>query len=192
MTDRAHPLTRAATHHDKERKNMSQQDKLTIAQALRRSKKLKGQIAEHQARATNGVSYDVKKIPAFKYKESADAMFALQDEVVDLETKVAVANATHTIETKEGPVPLARAVRTLQELKGKITFLKSLTLRNEVVVERNADWDSDSMQRITRTTETTFQSDLSEQDRDRLVKSLQDTFEALNNKVEAANHTVTV
>jgi len=60
-------------------------EKMTIAQALRRIKKLKGQIAEHNQRAIAGVSYDVTKVPSFRYAEAVEAMFAIQDEVVALE-----------------------------------------------------------------------------------------------------------
>lgn len=167
-------------------------DKLSIAQALRRIKKLKGLIAESQQRAVAGVSYDVEKVPAFGYQDSVDAMFALQNEVVDLEAKVAVANATNSVTDGGNSVLLAHAVRTLQELKGRIAFLKGLKLRNEVVKERTNDWDDTEMKQIARVTETTFKSDLSEKDRDTQVRALQDRFEVLNNAVETANHTVTV
>lgn len=167
-------------------------EKLTVAQALRRIKKLKGLIAENEQRAKAGVSYDVTKVPAFGYKDSVEAMFATQDEVVALEARVAVANATAVVKDGTEEILMARAVRTLQELKGRIAFLKGLTLRNETVKDRTNDWDDTEMKHIARVTETTFQSDLSEKDRDAQVKALQDRFEVLNNTVEDANHTVTV
>ena len=168
-------------------------DKLTIAQALRRIKKLKGQIAENEQRARAGVSYDSAKVPAFRYQEAVEKMFATQDEVVALESRVAVANATGTVTVSgEGTLPLSQAVRILQELKGRIAFLKGLHLRSETVKDRSQEWDDTEMKHITRVTETTFVSDLSEQDRDNQVKTLQDRFETLNNAVEDANHTVTV
>lgn len=176
-------------------------DKLTIAQALRRIKKLKGQIAEHEQRAKAGVSYDTSKVPAFRFQEAVDAMLSLQDEMVALESKVAVANATNTVsipgDGKTGSalavqVNLALAIRTLQELKGRIAFLKGLNLKNETVKDRQTEWDDTEMKQITHVTETTFVSDLSEKDRDQQVKALQDRFEVLNNAVENANHTTTV
>ncbi len=167
-------------------------DKMTIAQALRRIKKLKGQIAEHEQRAKAGVSYDVSKVPAFRFEEAVKAMFTTQDEVVALEARVAVANAKKTIQDGSEKVVLAQAVRTLQELKGRIAFLKGLHLRNETVKDRSNDWDDVEMKHIARVTETTFKSDLSEKDRDQQVKALQDRFDVLNNAVEDANHTITV
>lgn len=167
-------------------------EKLTIAQALRRIKKLKGQIAENEQRAKSGVSYDATKVPAFRFKESFDKMIAAQDEAIALEAKVAIANATAVVQDGQQVIPVATAVRTLQELKGRIAFLKGLHLRNEVVKDRQNEWDDTEMKHISRVTETTFVSDLTEQDRDSQIKTLQDRFEVLNNSVEDANHTVTV
>ena len=167
-------------------------EKMTIAQALRRIKKLKGQIAENEQRARAGVSYESTKVPAFRFQESFDKMVATQDEVVALESRVAIANSTGMVVDGQKTIPLATAVRTLQELKGRISFLKGLNLRNETVKDRTQEWDDIEVKHIVRVTETTFVSDLSEQDRDAQVKTLQDRFETLNNAVEDANHTVTV
>lgn len=165
---------------------------MTIAQGLRRVKKLKGLIAEYQQRAQAGVTYDTAKKPAFAFKEAVNSMFATQDEMVQLEARVAIANANATVQNGSTQMPMALAIRTLQELKGRIAFLKGLHLRNETVKNRETDWDDVEMKNITRTTETTYVSDLTEQDRDTQVKSLQDNFETLNNAVENANHTIRV
>lgn len=53
-------------------------DKTTVAQALRRIKKLKGLIAENEQRAKTGVSYDASKVPAFRYQEAADKSLPLK------------------------------------------------------------------------------------------------------------------
>ena len=167
-------------------------DKMTIAQALRRVKNLKGQLAEAQERARLGVSYDVTKVPAFRYKDSVAAMFSLQDDMVALESRVAIANARGTIQYDGADMSMASAVRTLQELKGRITFLKGLMIKNETVKDRTNDWDDEQMKSISRVVETTFVSDLSEQERDQQVKALQVRFEGLNNVVENANHQIMV
>jgi len=165
---------------------------MTIAQALRRIKKIKGQIAENSQRAQAGVSYDATKVPEFRFLESFSAMTQLQLEMVDLESRVAVANAKSTVKHLDGEILLAKAVRLLQELKGQIAFLKGLHLRAETVKDRQSEWDDHEMKQITRVTETTFVSDLTEKERDRQVKEIQNTFEVLNNAVEDLNHTVTV
>ena len=165
---------------------------MTIAQALRRVKKLKGQIAEHSSRAQAAVSYDATKVPEFRFEESLAAMLAAQMEMVALESQIAVANATTQVTFEKRTMLLAEAVRTLQELKGQIAFLKGLSLRSETVKDRQSEWDDNEMKQITRVTETTYVSDLTEKERDRQVKDIQNTFEGLNNAVEDLNHTVTV
>lgn len=167
-------------------------EKMTIAQALRRIKNLKGQISENQERARLGVSYETTKIPAFLYREAVELMFSIQDEMIGLESRVAIANAKATVQSEGTEVTMAFAIRTLQELKGRIAFLKGLHLRNETVKERSNDWDDVEMKHIARVTETIYVSDLTEQERDQQVKALQKRFEALNNDVENANHQVMV
>lgn len=168
-------------------------DKVTIAQALRRIKKLKGQIAEQSTRAQQSVSYVQGKVPAFRFHEAMLALGGARDEMLDLESRVAVANAKKTVLDVNGnKLTLSRAVRVLQEMKGQIAFLRGLTLRAETVREREQTWDEDAMKHINRVTEVTYVSDLSEQTRDLSVKALQDSFEVLNNTVEEANHTVLV
>ena len=167
-------------------------DKVTIAQALRRIKKLKGQIAEHMQRMQNGVSYVSTKVPAFRFVDEMEDYQKATVEMVELESRVAAANATNTITVDEKEVSLAFAIRALQETKGLIALLKGLHLREETVRERESEWDDTKMQNISRVTEVVYVSDLSEQDRDEQVKELQDNFETLNNLVEDANHSVTV
>lgn len=168
-------------------------DKVTIAQALRRIKKLKGQIAEHATHAQQSVSYVQGKLPAFSFSSSVSQLKTSRDEMLDLEARVAVANAKRTVTDLNGnKVVLARAVRELQEIKGQIAFLRSLNLRAETVREREQNWDDEQMKHITRVNEVTYVSDLSETDRAAAVKGLQDQFETLNNAVEEANHSVLV
>ena len=167
-------------------------DKMTIAQALRKIKKLKGTIAESKARAHLGVSYDVTKKPAFGFAESLEAALLATEEMVELECRVAVANANNNVVWEDSPRSLAFAVRYLQELKGQIAFLKGLNLRNETVKNRETDWDDVEMKHITRNVEAVFVSDLSEQERDDDLKELQECFETINDLVESANHTVLV
>jgi hypothetical protein len=167
-------------------------EKMTIAQALRRIKKLKGHIAEHQSRAQAGVSYVAGKLPAFRFEEEKDAMLSDIEEMVDLEASVAVANANTKIVYDEEEVSLSHAIRQLQETKSFIAFLKGLHLRTETIRDRETEWDDNKMQNVSRVTEVVYTSDLSEQDRDEQVKALQNHFETLNNLVEDANHSTTV
>lgn len=173
-------------------RNLDMSDKITIAQALRRIKKLKGQIAEQSTRAQQSVSYVQGKTPAFRFQESMALRATARIEMLDLESKVAVANAKKTVLHDGNKITLANAVRVLQEMKGDIAFLRGLVLRAETVREKEQNWDDDTMKHINRVNEITYLSDLTEHDRDNQVKVLQDRFETLNNTVEEANHTVLV
>jgi hypothetical protein len=168
-------------------------DKITIAQALRRIKKLKGQIAENASRAQQGVSYVQGKEPAFRFQQAMDALNEARAQMMDLESRVAVANAKKLITNPLGiKITLSRAIRDLQELKGQIAFLRGLNLRAETVREKETEWNDEESKHITRVSEVVYMSDLTEQNRDAQVRDLQDAFEALNNTVEEANHTVLV
>src|SRR5271170_7991183 len=102
---------------------MIMSDKITIAQALRRIKKLKGQLSEQSTRAQQGVSYVQGKAPAFRFQEACQIRDVVRQEMLDLESRVAVANAKKTVVDDFGnKVLLARTVRELQEIKGEIAF----------------------------------------------------------------------
>jgi hypothetical protein len=77
-------------------------------------------------------------------------------------------------------------------MKGEIAFLRGLNLRNETTKSREQDYDEAKNSYVMRVTETVWVSDLSELDRDKQVRQLQDHFEALNNVVEDHNHKVAV
>jgi len=166
--------------------------KITIAQALRRIKKLKGQIAEHTQRAQQSVSYEQGKLPAFRFNEEVHALKSAQNEMVDLQARVSIANAKASIMDGTDELSHSEAIRRLQEMKGEIAFLRGLNLRNEVVKSREQDYDEAKNTYVMRVTETVWLSDLSELDRDKQVRQLQDHFEALNNVVEDHNHKVAV
>lgn len=165
---------------------------MTVAQALRRVKKLKGIIAEHRTHAINGVSYASDKVPSFRFHEELVAMGQATDDMVDLESRIAIANATATVQDDPATLTLAKAVRLLQEIKGTISFYQSLSLKSGLEKNRNMEWDDGLDKTVTRVEETTYVTDLTEQERARRVKILQDHFESLNNSVEDANHQVTV
>jgi hypothetical protein len=165
---------------------------LTIAQALRKIKKLKGHYSEYKGYANNSVSYEELNPPEFKFQEQVDLMVQTSNEMVELEAAVAVANATNTFVYKGKLITLSYAVRMLQEMKGLIAFYKTLFLRNEICKEKEQVWHDEKSQYVTVSTEKKFVSALSEKDKVALIKGLEDDFESLNNLVEDSNHRVLV
>lgn len=167
--------------------------KMTISQALRRVSKLKGQMAEWDARARAASTTVKGKEPEFAFKESVEKLDLLREEVVGLTEAVAVANATNSVEFEKGKVTLAGAIRRLQELKSRIALYKGIVIRNEKVEE--TEWDADPAdysKRVPNKKVTEFVASISEKDRDAAVKTMQDKFEALNDALESANHRVTI
>jgi hypothetical protein len=167
-------------------------DKMTIAQALRRIKKLKGEIAEHETHIRSGVSYVKEKVPAFRFAEERDLWVSAKAEMLTLQARVAIANALNKIEYDGVEMPLAYAIRTLEELKGELSLLKGLVLRSETLKEREQEWNDEKCTTITRINEVTWVCDLTEQDRAQEVKKIQSRHEDLNNVVEDANHRIFV
>lgn len=166
--------------------------KISIAQALRRIKKLKGQIAEYTLRAQQSVSYEKTKVPAFRFNESMLARAAALSELLNLQSRVAIANAKATVVDNNESISHSEAIRRLQEMKGEIVFLRGLALRSETMTTRQQDWDSVQEKYVSHVVEVVWLADLSEQDRDRQVRELQDRFEVLNNAIEDHNHKVLV
>jgi hypothetical protein len=109
-----------------------------------------------------------------------------------LQSRVAIANALNSVEIEGVQMPLAFAIRTLEELKGEIALLKSLNLRSETVKERTQEWNDEKMDTVIRVNEVTWVSDLSEQDRAADIKKIQNRYETLNNLVEDANHRISL
>ena len=163
-------------------------EKMTIAQALRRVKKLKGLIAEQSTRVRQGVSYVSTEVPAFRFEDEMKAFISTTEEMVVLESQIAVANALTMVTDGSTQISLARAIRMLQELKGTIALYQVLNLKSGVEKVRTNDWDDALDRSVSRVEEVTRVSDLTEQDRDKIVKYMKDRFEALNNAVEDANH----
>lgn len=165
---------------------------LTIAQALRKVKKLKGVMAEETARMKAGVSYNKEEVPEFRFVDSAKKRELAQEELIDLESKITFANANNTVVCSLGTVTLSKAVRALQEIKGNITLYKELVLVNKVTKDREEYYSAEHAKYMSEVKEVVMVSDLSEVDRDKKVKELVDAFEVLNNVVEDTNHKVVV
>lgn len=165
---------------------------MTISQALRRVKKLKGLLAEHQSRAKLGVSYLESNVPSFRFCDEIVKMEEVTVELISLESRIAVANANNTVTEESVPITLSMAIRTLQEIKGQISFYQSLVLKSGIEKTRENNWDDVLEKQVIRLVEVKYVSDLSEVDRDSKVKSLQDRFERLNNLVENANHSILI
>ena len=170
----------------------------TISQGLRLVKKLKNQLTENLSRASLAVSYDTKNPPAFEYQLSLAEANRVRNELISLETRIAVANATTVLELEPSfrselgltsdPV-MIHAVRLLQELKGQITWVRALNSKARAsTVSSNEETVYINGQYTTVFNEVTTVCSLPELERSDLVASLQDRFDRLNDLVETKNH----
>jgi len=159
---------------------------MTISQALRRIKKLKGQLAENLIRSQAGVSYRVGAPPAFAFTASVQKADAIRQELVQLESRLAVTNATARIDFHGDCPTIAFAIRQLQELKSQIAWYRALPVRAHEETSEET-WDYDEGGKHVRT-QVPWKCDLPEEKRATVVDDLQDQFDRLNDAVERANH----
>jgi len=167
-------------------------DKMTIAQALRRVKKIKGLLYEHMSRAQECASYMEDKKPEFDFDEEVSAMSSLTNEMLNLQAKIAVANSNAIISNDGTECSLTMAIRILEELKGQIKFYSGLTLRHGIEKQKEQMWDENADKFVTKVEEINYISAMTERQRADKIRSLNDQFEALNNAVEDANHVTLV
>lgn len=158
---------------------------MTVSQALRQTKKIKGKIAELTARASQSVSYKLGHEPAFGYQETVDALGKKREELVELETRVAVTNATTAFEFDGVSRLLTWAVRRLQELKSEIAWLRGLPVRSQMSsTEKEIEYAHGGHV----TVEVSWKCELPEAARSAKADSLQEVFDRLNDAVERVNH----
>jgi len=174
-------------------------DKISISAALRRAKRIKGQIAEQTARATAGAVYVQGKEPAFTFAASIEARKGLVAELLKIEVAIAQANANPPniggrITTIDGK-PVLYAIRKLAELKSEIAFYRALPVRaqvEDVDVEERTDWDDALDKHVRREKKTTHISVITQAKRADHVEKLQLEFETLNAALESHNHSTIV
>lgn len=170
---------------------------ITISQALRRIKKLKGELAEYKQRTETAVVHDEKKAPAFSFEDSWEGYVATKAKLVCLEAGVAEANATtritldHSVPSLKGigrddvACSLSLIIRLLQEMRAEIALLQGLHSRvDKTEVETSTDFGLDETGEIS----TTYLCHMTQAERAEAVKKEQDAFEYLNNLLETANH----
>lgn len=159
---------------------------MTISQALRRAKKLKGLISENLQRAQAGVSYRADSEPAFKFPTSMEKAGEARRELIEIEGRLAATNVATTVEFEGKAISLALAVRILQDLKAQIAWYRALPVRpQEDSSEESHDYSPEG--RLIPVS-VKWKCDLPEARRAEAVDGLQDRFDRLNDLVENRNH----
>ena len=165
---------------------------MTISQALRKISKLKGALKEQLENAQNAVVYLADNVPAFSFAGSWELAESARAELITLETSLRVTNAVTKIDFRGKPMTLTEATCRLQELRGKISWLKALPAQAQAErTEKQYARTSYNTAEVVEIVKTT-KCDLTIAKRAEWVKTEQDTFDALNDAVEAVNHRTTL
>lgn len=160
---------------------------MNISEALRKIKKLKGELAIETKRMQETCSWLETK-PEYDFLESEKKVVELKSKLVDLESKVALANATTKVKIGGADVSLAWVIRSLQEIKSSIALYEGLLIRNDKQVEKERVYDENYEKFSIEKIEKQWSSAVSVRQRDEHVASLKQKFEDFNAVLEKANH----
>lgn len=163
---------------------------MNISEALRRIKKIKGEMSKEQGRMNSYVSWRVDQKPVYSFLESRESLEKLSEELVVLEAKVAEKNATSKIKFENVEMSLAQVIRTLQEIKSMISIYEGLVINNSEQVTKERFYSESEEKYITEKVTIKFESAITERDKDNKISQLKDKFEKLNSLLEDANHKV--
>lgn len=163
---------------------------LTISQAMRVLKRLRGELAIAQQRMPASSSWQKGKEPEYKFGEITGERDRLSREVTSLHSRILRTNAATRLQDGDEEIYVSEAILRLAEIKGEISLLSGLNLRRgEVEREPVLNYHGDV---VVNQPPLVFESAMSERERDEKVKELKAHFEHLNDEVEKANHVVTV
>ena len=162
---------------------------MTISQALRQVKKIKGELSENVERAKNSITFKEGEDPAFEFQRCMEKITALRTSLVALQSHIAETNAITLIQFNGASLSLAYAVLRLKEYKGEIAFLselKGLARNKDVSSQMEVSFDFETDKRVNKT--VVHYCKLPEAKRAELAEKVQASFDALNDTVETANH----
>jgi len=166
---------------------------ITISQALRKIRDLKGRLAKHRANAAASVMFPVRDPPAYAFSEEVETAESLARELLRHQTAVTVANAEATLEWDGKKVRLTWAVKRLEELKGEIKWYEGLVVSpQEDKIEDVVEFTEVSGRYENVKREKKFKCFLPEAKRAERVRALQEEFNRLNDQVETINHRTSV
>jgi hypothetical protein len=166
-------------------------DQMNITGALRKIARIKGMISEIDAQVRASACFEEDKPPPFELQELIPRRQRLVDELIELKSKLALANCK-TFSFKGSTYTGTEARRRLDELTAFIALMNALPIRDrvrDVVKERATEWDDIQEKNITRTVEKVWVSAMSKRDLSKLVEESRARFDELNLALETFNHT---
>jgi hypothetical protein len=139
---------------------------MNIKQALKRKNKLVGLMNEEFAKAAKYIVTDEGNPRTYSALDSITKWMKLSDELVDLKTKIHIANA-----------PMYRRIFMLAELKNQVKYLKSIDCTSGKVHSR---WESSEP--------TIKHAELNIVERDKMVSGLEVMIENIQDELDQWNH----
>lgn len=163
-------------------------DQTTISQALRQIARLKGRVTEGKERVEASLTFRNDTPPAFQFAAVWAQLIADRSELTHLESLVAITNAQSivTLPDSNKQVRLAEVVKTLQELKGHIGWLRALPVLSQGSMTKHETRYTEEGTRVTDKVEYTCA--FPEATRAGAIDQTQQIFDTLNDLVEKKNH----
>lgn len=161
-------------------------ENLTVSQALRRVKKLKGELGELRDLAREAVTYVASREPAFPFNESIEKIKAVREELIRLQSRIALTNATTKVKFGANEISVTEAIRHLEEFKSEIAWLQTLGSRDHEKTTED-EWSySDDAKRVKTVVE--YRCMMPKTKQAAAIKFCKDEFDKLNDAVERMNH----
>lgn len=164
---------------------------VTVAAAIRRIKKLKGELGVLDARLKSAVVYVEGKEPPFLFGETMMRREEKLSQLLQLQTALSISNAATSFSYRGGAVSVAWAIRKTQEIKALASLYAELPVRDrrrDVETKRETVWDDVTDKHVREAVETVYVSAITKVDQAAAIESLTAEFEELNTALEACNH----
>ena len=159
---------------------------MTISQALRQVARIKGKLVEYKARATLSVSHKKEEKPAFQFSSMMEKIAQARQDLIVLESRIAMTNASVRVDFGSAKITLSQAIKTLQEFKDELAWLKTLPVRaSEDTKESDVRYVAGGGH---QSVDVYYFCAFPEAKRSDRSDEVQASFDSLNDAVERKNH----
>jgi hypothetical protein len=160
---------------------------LTISQALRKIKEIKGKVARHSTNAMTSVTHKTESPPAYGFEAEWEKAHSYVEELLEIQSRVAIANAKTTLDYEGKTRTLVWCTKKLVEIKGSIAWYTGLAVRAHAeTIEQEYNYDSAAHGQVR--VATMYTCHLPEAKKAECIQALETKFADLNDIVENINH----
>ena len=163
-------------------------ENITLSEALRRIKALKGDIARWSKILPESNTWEEDRAPTYSLPEVLQKLDEAVAELIVLKTALASANASCSLQEASGEsLSLTGAVTRLSELKSRMALLEALpTYSSHSALTGSRVEHSGASGYLT--VRFALNCSMTTRERDDQLQKLRDEFAALNARLEAANN----